>query len=75
MKLSHKNNIISSFISRQYAIKLITWKTNSKITITGALPNSSHLVSPQSDLLFGSRSGLKIFIMATLAAILDIGTE
>ena len=39
------------------------------------LPNASHQVWTQSDLPFGSRRGLKIFKMATVAAILDSGTE
>ena len=36
-------------------------------------PNASHQVWAQSDLLFGSRHGLKIFKMAIVGAILDIG--
>ena len=38
-------------------------------------PNASHQVLAQSDLPFGSKCVLKIFKMATVAAILDIGTE
>ena len=38
-------------------------------------PNASHQVWAQSDLPFRSRRGLKIFQMATMEAILDIGTE
>ena len=34
-----------------------------------------HQVLTQSDLLFGRRCRLKKFKMATMAAILDIGTE
>ena len=35
-------------------------------------PDAAHQVSPQPDLLFGRRCGLKNF---KLAAILDIGTD
>ena len=38
-------------------------------------PNASHQVLSQSDLPLGSRWGLKIFKMATLGAISDIGPE
>ena len=38
-------------------------------------PNASHQLSAQSNLPFGSRCGLKIFKMAPMVAILDIGTE
>ena len=38
-------------------------------------PNASHQVSAQSDVAFESRCGLKIFKMAAVAAILDIGTK
>ena len=37
--------------------------------------DASHQVSAQSDLGFGMRSRLKNFKMATMVAILDIGTE
>ena len=37
--------------------------------------DASHQVSVQSDLQFGRRCRLKNFKMATMAAILDIGTE
>ena len=37
--------------------------------------NASHYVSAQSDLRFGRRCRLKNFMMAAIAAILDIGTE
>ena len=37
--------------------------------------DASHQVSAQSDLWFGRRCRLKIFKMASVAAILDIGTE
>ena len=36
---------------------------------------ASHQVSAQSDLQFGRRYRLKIFKMADMVAILDIGTE
>ena len=39
------------------------------------LPNAYHQVSAQSNLPFGSRWCFKIFKLATMAAILDIGTE
>ena len=38
-------------------------------------PNGSHQVFSQSDLPFGSSCGLKIFKIAGVAAILDIGME
>ena len=38
-------------------------------------PNASHQVTPQSDLPSWSKWGLKIFKIATVVAILDIGTE
>ena len=38
-------------------------------------PNASYQVLAQSDLQFGSRWGLKIFKMATLGAISDIGPQ
>ena len=38
-------------------------------------PDDSHEVLAQTDLPFRSRCGLKIFKMAPVAAILDIGTE
>ena len=39
------------------------------------LSNASHQVSTQSDLRFGRRCRLKIFKMADMAAILDVGKE
>ena len=38
-------------------------------------PNASHQVWAQSNLPSGSRHGLKTFKMATMRAIMDIGTE
>ena len=43
--------------------------------LSPCLPNASHQVSASSDLLFRSRCCLKIFNMAAMVAILDIGTE
>ena len=65
-------NVVSRFPSWQPWILEWNQFSNSK---SPCYPNASHQGWAQSNLPFGSRHGLKIFKMATMVTILDIGTE
>ena len=66
--LSNSESLCSSVLSIKF------W-FNPTYSLGGDVVNASHQVSANSDLLFGRRCPLKIFKMATMAAILDIRTE